>query len=356
MAKRALSRSSLTMLGLTGLLAAAGVFIAVFPGERPGGREGLLPAFDAQGHRGARGLYPENTWPAFQAALAIGVTTLEMDLGMTADGVVVVHHDRRLDPARTRGPEGDWIAEPGPVLAEMKVAELAAFDVGRARPGSRVAERFPEQTGMDGVRMPTLAKVLEQAERTSGGAVRYNIEIKTSPRAPEKTAAPEALAEAVVEVLRAAEVTARATVQSFDWRSLKRVQELAPEIKTVYLTAEQSWLDNLERGRDGVSPWTAGLDIDDHDGSIARAIQAAGGAVWSPYFRDLQPADLAEARRRGLKVVVWTVNDPADMASLIALGVDGIITDYPDRLRAVMTEAGLPLPPAYGALPEAGKD
>ena len=351
MAKRALSRSSLALLGLTGLLAAAGVFIAVFPGERPGEGEGLLPAFDAQGHRGARGLYPENTWPAFQAALAIGVTTLEMDLGMTADGVVVVYHDRRLDPSRTRGPEGEWIAEPGPALVALNAVELAAYDVGRARPDSRVAERFPGQVGMDGIRIPRLAEILELTERASGGTVRYNIEIKTSPFASEETAAPEVMAEAVVEVLRAAEVAERATVQSFDWRSLKRIQEIAPDVATVYLTAEQSWLDNLERGRDGISPWTAGLDIDDHDGSIARAILAAGGAVWSPYFRDLQPADLSEARRLGLKVVVWTVNDPADMASLIELGVDGIITDYPDRLRAVMAEMGLPLPPAFGTLP-----
>ena len=353
MARRALSRSSRVWLGLTGLLAAAGVFVAVFPGDRSGERGALPPAFDAQGHRGARGLYPENTWPAFQAALAIGVTTLEMDVGMSADGAVVVHHDRRLNPARTRGPEGDWIAEPAPSLFSLTAAELAVYDVGRAHSESKVAERSPDQTGLEDVRIPTLAEVVDRAERESGGIVRYNIEIKTSPLAPEETAASEVIADALVAILRTAGVTERATVQSFDWRSLKRVQEIAPDILTAYLTAEQVWLDNLERGRPGVSPWTAGLDIDDHDGSIARAIQAAGGALWSPYFRDLQPVDLAEAQRLGLKVVVWTVNDPADMASLIELGIDGIITDYPDRLRAVMAEKGLPLPPAFGSLPGA---
>ena len=348
MAKRALSRSNLALL--------AAAVVAVSPGAPAAAGEGLRPAFDAQGHRGARGLYPENTWPAFRAALAIGVTTLELDLGMTGDGVLVVHHDRRLQPDLTRGPEGDWIGEPGAALVSLSLAELAAYDLGRARPGSRVARRFPAQTGMDGIRIPTLAEILEKAEQASGGAVRYNLEIKTSPRAPEETAAPEAMAEALVGLLRAAGVAERATVQSFDWRSLRRVQEVAPEIATAYLTAERRWLDNLERGRPGVSPWTAGMDIDDHEGSIARTVRAAGGAVWSPYFRDLRPADLAEARRLGLEVVVWTVNDPADMAALIARGVDGIITDYPDRLRQVMREKGLPLPPAHGTLPGTGAD
>ena len=91
--------------------------------------------------------------------------------------------------------------------------------------------------------------------------------------------------------------------------------------------------------------------MDDHGGSTPRAVHAAGGAVWSPYFRDLRSADLTEARRLGLRVVVWTVNDPADMAALVELGVDGIITDYPDRLRTVMAEKGLPLPPQFGEMP-----
>ena len=136
-------------------------------------------------------------------------------------------------------------------------------------------------------------------------------------------------------------------VQSFDWRGLQAFQALAPGVPTVYLSAEARWLDNLERGRPGVSPWTAGFDIDDRNGSAPAAIRAAGGAVWSPYFRNLGDAELQEAQALGLKVVVWTVNDPTEMAALIERGVDGIITDYPDRLRRVMAEKGLALPPAF---------
>jgi len=309
------------------------------------------PAFDAQGHRGARGLYPENTLPAFQGALAIGVTTLELDTGLTADGVVVVHHDRKLYPARTRGPGGAWVEKPVPTLSTLSFADLAAYDIGRARPGGKIAKRFPEQAPVDGTHIPSLAQVLALAEAQSEKSVRYNIEIKTSPLAPKETAPPSDIAEAVIAILREAGVAERAAIQSFDWRSLKHVQKSAPEIPTVYLTAQRSWLNNLERGQPGVSPWTAGIDIDDYEGSIARMIDKAGGAVWSPYFRDLKSADLAEAQGLGLKVVVWTVNKPSDMAALIDLGVDGIITDYPDRLRQVMADKGLPLPPAYGTAP-----
>ncbi len=327
----------LARLFLTGVLMAIGS-ASVFAAD--------LPVFDLQGHRGARGLYPENSLPGFEAALALGVTTLEMDLAVTRDGVVVVHHDRRLDPARTRGPDGAWLMAPVPAIVELSRAELAAYDIGRARPGGKVAQRFPDQRGLDGVAIPTLAEVLALGEARSGGTMRYNLEIKTSPHAPEEALAPADFAAAVAGELERAGVGTRAMVQSFDWRGLKAIQKLAPGVATVYLSAEQRWLDNLERGRPGISPWTAGLDLDDFGGSAPAAIRAAGGAVWSPYFRGLGVAELREAHNLGLKVVVWTVNDPADMASLIELGVDGIITDYPDRLRRIMTEMGLALPPA----------
>ena len=179
--------------------------------------------------------------------------------------------------------------------------------------------------------------------------MRYNVEIKTSPQATDETAPPAVIAEALVAALTEAGVAGRVIVQAFHWAALRHVQELAPQIPTAYLTAERRWLDNVERGRPATSPWTAGIDVDTYDSSVPRAVKEAGGRVWSPYFRDLRETDLREAQRLGLRVVVWTVNDPADMASLIDLGVDGIITDYPDRLRAVMAEKGMSLPPRFPA-------
>jgi len=346
---RKLSAGSLVSLAFTGLLLGIGALVWFDPPAPSAATSASLPTFDAQGHRGTRGLYPENTLPAFAAALAIGVTTLEMDVGMTRDGVLVVQHDRRLAPQRTRDAQGAWIEEPVPAIFDLDAAVLRTYDVGRARPDSQVAKRFPDQAKLDGVFIPTLAEVVALVETTSNGTIHYNIETKTAPDAPAETAAPDAMVEALVTLIQEAGITERATIQSFDWRTLRRAQDIAPAIKTVYLTAEQSWLNNVERGQPGVSPWTAGTDPDDFEGSVPRAIKAAGGAVWSPFFRDLRDVDLVEAQRLGLRVVVWTVNDPADMRSLMDMGVDGIITDYPDRLRAVMDDRDMPLPPAFAA-------
>lgn len=305
------------------------------------------PSFDLQGHRGARGLLPENTLPGFEAALAIGVTTLELDVGLTKDGVLVVHHDRNLNPDRTRGADGAWLRSEGPSLRSLTLAALGSYDVGRIKPDSDYAERYSTQQGLDGVTVPALVDVLARGDALSAGRMRYNIEIKTSPLDPEETAEPETFAAALAGTIRAAGAENRATVQSFDWRGLVALKEVAPEIATAFLTAQQTWLDNVRMGQIGTSPWTAGLDLDGEGLSVPQAIDRFGGSIWSPYFRDLNADRLAEAQGLGIKVIVWTVNEPADMAALIDLGIDGIITDYPDRLRRVMAEKGLPLPPAY---------
>jgi glycerophosphoryl diester phosphodiesterase len=305
------------------------------------------PGFEALGHRGARGLMPENTLPGFERALIVGVTTLELDVVLTADGVPVVLHDRRLPADRTRDPAGRWLAAEGPTVAALDLETLQRHDVGCARPGGRTAESFPAQACLEGVPPPTLAAVLALGETRSGGRIRYSIEMKLAPDDPEGSAAPEALAAAVVEAVREASVEARTTIQSFDWRSLSAVQALAPELPTVHLTAERPWLDNLQRGRPGASPWLAGLDADDFPGATPALVAAAGGAVWSPYYQDLRPDLIEAAHGLGLRVVAWTVNDPAVMARLIDDGVDGIVTDYPDRLRVVLSDKGMALPAAF---------
>jgi glycerophosphoryl diester phosphodiesterase len=135
----------------------------------------------------------------------------------------------------------------------------------------------------------------------------------------------------------------RAAIQSFDWRTLAVVQKEAPGIRTVYLTAQQGFMDNI-RANDSASPWTGPLHVSQFGGSIPKMIKAAAGAVWSPYYQEVARENLAEAHTLGLKVVVWTVNEEADMKRMIALGVDGIISDYPDRLRKVAGAAGVALP------------
>ena len=288
-------------------------------------------SIEIQGHRGARGLLPENTIPGFERAIELGVDVLELDLGMTRDGVPVVHHDRRIDPDHTRDGGGAWLAPPGPLLNSMSLAELSGLDVGRAAPGGRTASRFPAQAPRDGARIPTLAEVLALGRRPGAGRIRFNIETKLTPLAPEEAAAPAEFARAVVEVLRAQAMLERADVQSFDWRVLDEARKLAPDLSTVCLSVERTWHDNILRGRPGPSPWTAGLDVEGFGGSVPRMVEAAGCRGWSPFHRNLTADTLHEAHALGLRVVVWTVNEVDEMLALARLGVDGIITDYPDR-------------------------
>ena len=311
-------------------------------------------AFDLQGHRGARGLAPENTLPAFDKAMAIGVTTLELDVGLTRDGQLVISHDPSLNPDITRGPDGQFLAARGPLIFESTFEDLQRFDVGRINPLSRYAQTFSTQQPVDGTRIPRLTALFERVERAGARELRFNIETKIDPRQPQATAAPEPFARAVIAAIRAAGLTRRATIQSFDWRTLQVVQREAPEIDTVYLSAQQRWLDNIGAGPQPAtgaaagapSPWTAGPRFADH-GSVPKMVKAAGGKVWSPHFADLTPALREEARALGLPVVVWTVNEPADIARMLELGVDGIISDRPDRVREEMARRGMALPRGF---------
>jgi glycerophosphoryl diester phosphodiesterase len=308
------------------------------------GHTTIATAFDLQGHRGARGLAPENTLAAVSTALDLGVTTLELDLGMTADDVLVVSHDPRLNPDLTRDATGRWIEEPGPRLRHLPLALIQEHDVGRPRAGSRHARRFPDQSAVDGAQIPTLEEVVALTKKLGAAAVRFNLETKLSPVEPDLAAPPEVFAKALVEKVRALDIAGRTTVQSFDWRTLEIVHRLAPDLATACLTAGQGWLDTLERDAAGASPWLAGLDLDDFD-STPDLVAAAGCSIWSPFHGDLDAAALARAHELGLEVVVWTVNERSRMAELIEAGVDGIITDYPDRARETMREHGLALPP-----------
>lgn len=302
-----------------------------------------LLGMEIQGHRGARGLLPENTLPSFAKAMSIGVDVLELDVAVTADGVVVASHDPQLSPEFTRGAKGEWINPPGPVIAALSLEEIKTYDVGKIRPDSDYAKRFPEQTPVDGTPIPTLEEVAALAASAGNGAIRFNIETKVRPDGAALTYAPEAFAERLVATVRASGIAERTVVQSFYWRTLTHVHAIAPEISTACLTSEQSWLDNIGRDAEGLSSWT-GMDVNDFGGSVPRMVKGSGCAIWSPYFGEVDKALLDEAHGLGLKVIVWTVNEPAQMRTLIDIGVDGIITDYPDRLRAVMRELGMPLP------------
>jgi glycerophosphoryl diester phosphodiesterase len=179
--------------------------------------------------------------------------------------------------------------------------------------------------------------------RESGKPVRLNIETKLTPDNAGDTVDAATFVRVIVDALRKAHLADRATIQSFDWRTLVEMREVAPDIPTTCLTIDTQNNSTMVPAADGKSPWHAGLALRDY-GSVPALVAAAGCTTWSMFWRNLTPALVQEAHGKGLKLLPWTVNNPSDMERLIEMGVDGIITDYPDRLRRAMSTKGLPLP------------
>ena len=300
---------------------------------------GSAHAFDLEAHRGGRGLAPENTLAAFAHAMDLGVTTLELDIGLTADDVVVISHDTALNPDHTRDANGAWLAATGPKIRALTLAELQRYDVGRLNPASDYGKPFAGQQPRDGERVPTLAALFDLVKARGDTRVRFNIETKIDPTKPDETAAPEPIVRALLAEIDRAGMAPRVTVQSFDWRTLALVGQLAPQLPRAYLTSPRTLKDPR---------WTVGSSAADKALSTPRFVASMARAnadsktpvIWSPAFADLSAADVQDAHAIGLTVLPWTVNRRADMARLIDMGVDGLITDFPDVLLALMRERG----------------
>ena len=232
-----------------------------------------------------------------------------------------------------------WLKTRGPDLRSLTLAQLQTYDVGRINPDSPYAKALSTQQPVDGARVPTLAALFARVKVLGADKVRFNIETKINPTRPDDTVNAERMTRLLLNVIREAGMLQRVTIQSFDWRTLQIVQGFEPGVPTVYLSIQTANTDNI---KDGL--WTAGFKIADH-GSVPKLVKAAGGTVWSPNGGAVTEALVKEAHALGIKVIPWTLNNPDDMQRLIDWGVNGLITDYPDRLRAVMQVRALPLPP-----------
>jgi glycerophosphoryl diester phosphodiesterase len=301
-------------------------------------------------HRGGAALYPENTLAAFRDAVARGCDGAELDVQLSRDGEVVVFHDFRLKPAICRL-DGKWIEKPTPRIKDLTLAELGCYDIGRLDPKSDYGREFPHSMPIDGERIPTLAEVLA-VTNTAKKPFALQVELKTSFADREISADPIALAEAAVAVLRRADYLDRTIFVGFDWPGLIRAKQLAPQAKCWFTTMDLDFLRPPKDGErpsvamlrhwneTGTSPWAAGFDPGRYGNSVAKAIRAAGGDGWFPSYTDATAELVAEAKSLGLAVGAWTVNDPADMRRLIALGLDGLCTDRPDLLAKEIKKAG----------------
>ncbi|GIE85998.1 glycerophosphodiester phosphodiesterase family protein [Actinoplanes regularis] len=317
------------------------------------------PRFDLQAHRGGLGLRVENTLASFGNALRLGVSTLELDVQITEDGQAVVTHDRRVTgtkctdtvPVTPGDPEFPYV---GKYVNTLTLAQVRTLDCG-----SKALADKPGQLAVPGARMPLLREVFDLVKRYHADDVKLNVETKVEAGAPTETAPREQFVQVTAAEIRRAGMTAQVTVQSFDWGALMRMRQVQPRLPLVALTN----YDSLQVGLPGASPWLGGIDIDDFGGDPIKAIRSFGattfspvhgfpqnGTVSDPAYRPYVTRDLVRhAHRYGIKVVPWTVDDVPTMNKLIDDGVDGLITDYPDRLRTVLAGRGFALPKPHAS-------
>ena len=312
------------------------------PTERPD------RGFEAIGHRGARGLLPENTLPAFHLALSLGVDSLELDVGMTADGVLVVSHDSEISPVLCLHPNGKPVRRyPRLLIRKLTFAEVQRFDCGSLNP-DRV--KFPHQQLLPGEKMPSLAQVFEhQMLNFPTSQVRYTIECKVSPLRSRDTFSPDIFARRVVDLVRDYQIFDRVTIQSFDWRVLLAVKKIDSQIQTAALVRQKRGKPGTLLSQAGIaSPFLAGLDFRRYRGNLADLLKNAEFIDrYSPNFETLLPQSkdfiqsIQEIQEAGFPVIPWTVNDAETMEQLIDLGVNGLITDFPDVLLKLLQQKGL---------------
>ncbi|MEU6644992.1 glycerophosphodiester phosphodiesterase [Saccharomonospora sp. NPDC046836] len=315
--------------------------------------------FDIQAHRGGIGLTVEATLAAFARAMDLGVTTLELDIQVTRDGRDVITHDRRINPAKCADTAPVTPGDPQYPYAGKYIKDLTFAQVRSLDCGSQRLPNYPDQQLSPGAKMPTLAELFALVRERRASHIRFNIETKVEAAAPHETAPREQFVDRVIREVGRSGFARNVTIQSFDWGALMLLRERAPWLPVVALTQPEF----LQVGQPGKSPWLGGLDIDDFGGSPVRAVASFGASALSPVHGNPQggtindpnyvpfttKALVDEAHRAGIKVIPWTINDKNTMRKLIDDGVDGIITDYPDRLREVAAEHGFRLPKAYPA-------
>ncbi len=255
-----------------------------------------------QGHRGARARLPENTVPAFEYAIRAGADVLELDLAVTKDNVLVVSHDPILEAPICTGPRDKA------VIHDLTLDELRQWDCG-----AQQNPHFPKQHPVPGTRMPTLDEVLSLAGQ---GKFEFNIETKSFPDKPQYTPTPDVFAELVLRQIRKHRLEKRVIVQSFDFRTLRAMKKLAPNIRLAALTESDSR-------------------------PFAEIAKEGDATIISPHYSLVTPAKTAEAHKAGLQVVPWTADTPDVWQRLVDARVDSIITDDPEVLIDWLKHCGL---------------
>ena len=298
--------------------------------------EPLLDAFRGSakiirivGHRGARGLFPENSMVGFENILKMGVTLIELDVVFSKDKTPIITHDHTINPSTSRDVDGEFVNE-NIKVSSLTVEQIKNYEIGRLDLDSDYGRRFPEQAQLDGIYMPTLQELFEKMQQPEFEQMRLMVEIKSEPNYLSQDR--ENIASLVIKQIREANLSNKVLLHSFDWLLLSEFKKKDPKITTSFLTKK-----GYQNESENYYPSQVFMqDAAGYSNSVPEKISALGGSVWCPYFKDITRDRLLSARENNLIVVVWTLNELDDIDAMIELGVDAIVTDYPPRVMSAL--------------------
>ena len=284
------------------------------------------------GHRGARGDLPENTLPSFKYLFDNKIMAYETDILITKDNIPVLTHDFRLDPSFTKDDLGNWIEDENIKIFDLTYEELQKFDVGSINKLSRYGRRFINQKKLENQKIPSLSELLDLSSQYNDENLVVNLEIKSTPVEEMLTPKPHEYVKLVIEEVKKSKIKENIIISSFDWRILKEIENQSPEISRGYLTYEQEIGIKIKKMTYDKSPWMNFLSFPNNL-ELPKIIKNLGGKAWHVYRKDITKKSIEIAHDENLTVNVWTVNKEYDMLTMIDYGVDGIMTDYPLRLK-----------------------
>ena len=284
------------------------------------------------GHRGARGDLPENTLESFKYLFKNNINAYETDILISKDLIPVITHDFRLDPSFTKDNEGNWITDENMIIFDLSYEELLKFDVGSLNKLSRYGRRFVNQKTLENQKIPKLSELLELSSKNKSENLLINLEIKSTPDEENLTPGPEEMVKLVMREVNKSNLQNKIIISSFDWRTLTEIKNFYPEISRAYLSFQQQAGIKIKNTIYNRSPWMSYLPFFEKY-ELPKIIKSQGGKAWHPYHKDITKKLVDISHQEDLPVNVWTVNEEYDMLKMIEYGVDGIMTDYPLRLK-----------------------
>jgi glycerophosphoryl diester phosphodiesterase len=292
------------------------------------------------GHRGARGDLPENTLESFKYLFKNNINAYETDILISKDLIPVITHDFRLDPSFTKDNEGNWITDENIIIFDLSYDELLKFDVGSLNKLSRYGRRFVNQKTLENQKIPKLSELLELSSKNKSENLLINLEIKSTPDEENLTPTPEEMVKLVMKEVNKSNLQNKIIISSFDWRTLTEIKNLYPEISRAYLSFLQQAGIKIKNTIYNRSPWMSFLPFFEKY-ELPKIIKSQGGKAWHPYHKDITKKLVDISHQEDLPVNVWTVNEEYDMLKMIEYGVDGIMTDYPLRLKELCDKENL---------------